>query len=204
MLVKDWMSKDVITIDADDSMMDAINLLKQHNIRMLPVTHKGKLVGIVTDRDLRSASASNATTLEIHELLYLTSRIKVREIMTENPMTVPVDYTVEETAEVLLDNKISGVPVLDHDGKIVGTITQTDVFKMMLSVTALTGKGHAQGLQFAFQLEDRSGTIKEIADIIRSFGGRLGSILSSYENVPEGYRKVYIRAFGLDREKLPE
>jgi len=130
--------------------------------------------------------------------------ISLAEIMSQNPITVPFDFTMEETAELLLENKISGVPVIDYDGQIVGMITQTDVFKMMISVTGLTGKKHTQGIQFAFQVEDHPGSIKEVADIIRKYNGRLGSILSSYENVPEGFRKIYIRSFGLDREKIPE
>ncbi len=92
MLVENWMSKDVITVDVDDSMQDATRLLKEHNIRGLPVMEKGKLVGVVTDRDLKKASASDATTLEIHELLYMISRIKVKEIMTKNPITIPAGF----------------------------------------------------------------------------------------------------------------
>ncbi len=102
MLVKNWMSKQSVTVDVDGSMQDAMNLIKKHDIRMLPVMKKGKLVGIITDRDLKRASASDATTLEIHELLYLLSKIKIKDIMSRNPITVPVDFTVEETAEVLL------------------------------------------------------------------------------------------------------
>lgn len=98
MLVANWMSKDIITVDENDSMQHAIKLLKEHDIRMLPVTKKDKLVGIVTDRDLKRASASDATTLEIHELFYLLSRIKVKDIMTRNVITVPPDFTAEETA----------------------------------------------------------------------------------------------------------
>ena len=112
MLVKNWMSKRVITIDKDDYMEHAMELLKEHNIRMLPVLKKGELVGIVTDSDLKSASASKATSLEVHELAFLISNIKVKEIMTKDPITVPLDYTVEETAEILLWNKINGVPSL--------------------------------------------------------------------------------------------
>ena len=200
MLVKNWMNKAVITIDENDSMMDAINLLKQHNIRMLPVMKKNKLVGIVTDRDIKRASASDATTLEVHELLYLISHIKIEEIMTRDPITVPFDYTVEETAELLLENKISGVPVVDHKGEIVGTITQTDLFKVFISLTGIGKKG----IQFAFLLEDKPGSIKEVADIIRKYGGRMTSILSSYEGSPKGYRKVYIRMYEVDRAKLPQ
>jgi acetoin utilization protein AcuB len=192
------MSKNIITVDENDSMQDAMKLLKENDIRMLPVLKKGKLVGIVTDRDLKRASASDATTLDIHELLYLLSRIKVKNIMTKEVITVPPDFTVEETALVLQENKISGAPVVDSKGKLVGTITQTDLFRVLISLTGVA-KG---GIQFGLQIEDRPGSIKEVADVIRKFGGRMVSILSSYDQVPEGYRKVYIRMRNIERSKL--
>jgi len=198
MLVKNWMSKKVITVHVNDTMQDAVKLLREHGIRMLPVVEHGELVGIVTDRDMKRASASDATTLDFYELIHLVSTIKIKHIMTKNPITVPFDFTVEETAEVLLKNKISGVPVLNHDKEIVGTITQTDLFKVLIS---LTGAG-AKGLQFAFKAEDRPGSIKELADIIRKYGGRIVSILSAYENVQQGYHKVYVRMHSIDRFEL--
>ena len=198
MLVKNWMSKDVITVDENDSMHDATRRLKEHDIRMLPVMKKGKLVGIVTDRDLKKASASDATTLEVHELLYLLTKVKVKDIMTRDVITVPPDYTVEETAQVLQENRISGAPVVNADGKLVGTITQTDLFRVLISLTGV-GSG---GIQFGFQVEDRPGSIKEVADVIRIYGGRMVSILSSYDDVPEGYRKVYIRMRSIERSRL--
>jgi len=198
MLVKNWMSKDVITIDVNDSMQDAMRLMKEHNIRMLPVMKKNRLVGIITDRDLKKASASDATTLDVHELLYLLMKIKVKDIMTKDPITVPPDYTVEETARLLLGKKISGAPVIDQSGKVIGTITQTDLFRVLISLTGI-GNG---GIQFGFQVEDRPGSIKEVADIIREFGGRMVSILTSYDHVPKGYRKVYIRMRGIERSRL--
>jgi acetoin utilization protein AcuB len=198
MLVKNWMSKNVVTVDEDDSMQGAMKLMKQHNIRTLPVLKGGKLVGVLTDRDLKRASASDATTLDVHELLYLISKIKVKTIMTKNPVSVPPDLTVEETAEVLLNNRISGAPVVDGTGKVVGVITQTDLFRVLISLTGI-GK---RGIQFAFQIEDRPGSIKELADRIRQYGGRMVSILSSYDNVPEGHRKVYIRMQGIERSRI--
>jgi len=200
MLVENWMNRNVITIDINDSMLDASKLIKEHNIRMLPVLEKGKLVGVVTDRDLKRASPSDATALAVHELLYLTANIKMEEIMTKNPITVPFDYTVEEAAEVLLRNKISGVPVVGRDGSVVGTITQTDIFRVLIS---LTGVG-SRGIQIGFVVEDRPGSIKEVADIIRNYGGRMVSILTSYERAPENHRHVYIRFFDVDRKKLSE
>jgi len=200
MLVKDWMSKTVITIDVKDSMEDAINSLKEYHIPMLPVMKKGKLVGIVTDRDLKRASPSDTTTLEVHELLFFISKIKVRSIMTKDPITVPSNFTVEEAAEVFLRKGISGAPVVDQEGQIVGTITKNDLFRVLIS---LTGVGR-RGIQFAFQIEDHPGTIKELADIIRQYGGRMVSILSTYEGMATGHRKVFIRMIGVERDKLPQ
>ena len=200
MIVSNWMSKNVITVGVDDSMHDAMKRMKEKDIRMLPVLKKGKLVGVVTDRDIKRASASDATTLDVHELLYLVSKIKVGNIMTKDPITVPQNFTVEETAEVLLKHKISGVPVVDQNGQLVGIITQTDLFRVLISLTGVS-KG---GIQFAFQLEDRPGSIKEVADIIRLYGGRMVSILTSYDSVPEGYRKVFIRMHSIERAKLQQ
>jgi acetoin utilization protein AcuB len=200
MLVKDWMTREVVTIDIDGSMDGAIRLMKEKRIRKLPVMKGGKLVGIVSDRDIKRASASDATTLDIHELLYLVSRIKIKSIMTREPITVKPDSTVEETAELMLRKKISGAPVVDSKGALVGIITESDIFRVLISLTGI-GKG---GIQFAFRLEDRPGSIKEVTDIIRAYGGRMASILSAYDKAPEGYRTVYIRSFGIDRSKMDE
>lgn len=198
MLVRDWMSKEVITIDADETMQQAIGLLKEYNIRMLPVMKDSKLVGIITDRDLKRASASDATSLDIHELMYLISKIKVKDIMTRKPVTVSWDFTVEEAAEVLLKDKISGTPVIGSQGEIVGVITKSDIFKVLISLSGI-GK---RGIQMAIQIEDRPGSLKGVTRAIRDLGGRMVSILTSYDRVPEGFRNVYIRFFDLDRNVL--
>jgi acetoin utilization protein AcuB len=202
MLVKDWMSTKVVSIDVDASMQDALKLLKDHGIRMLPVLKKGKLAGIVTDRDVKRASASDATTLEVHELLYLISTIKVKDIMTPNPATVPDDYTVEETARLLLEHKISGVPVVDSTGAVIGIITQTDLFKVIISLTGADQKG----MQFALEVQDMPGAVTELIDVIRKHGGRILSVLSSADLAPRGFRRVYLRIYdvtpnGLDMLK---
>jgi acetoin utilization protein AcuB len=198
MLVKNWMSKNPVTIDVKASMQDAIRLMKQKNIKLLPVIKGDDLVGVVTDRDLKKASASDATSLDVHELLYLITKIKIKDIMVENPVTVPEDFTIEETADILLAKKISGVPVLGKTGKIVGVITKSDLFRVII---ALTGFGQ-KGIQLAMQIEDASGSIKTIADVIRKHHARIASILTSYDQVPEGYRKIYIRFFGMDRSQV--
>jgi acetoin utilization protein AcuB len=210
MLINNWMRTNVITVDADASMQEAIGLIKKNRIRMLPVMENGKLVGVVSDRDLRKTSISETVTFDIPELLQKMSQIKVRDIMTKDPITVPHDYTVEETAALLLAKRISGVPVVDQEGRMVGIITQSDLFQVLMSATGMGKRGlefefmKKEGIQFGFLVEDRAGSIMEVADVIRKYGGRMRSILTSYDRVPEGYRKVYIRMYGIGRSKLAQ
>ena len=132
MLVKNWMSKEVVTVEADDSMQNAIYILQEQNIKKLPVMEKGQISGIITDRDLKKASPSDATTLDMHELLFLISKIKVRDLMTKLVYTVRPDYTVEEAAAILLEKRISGLPVVDESNRLIGIITRSDLFRVII------------------------------------------------------------------------
>ena len=198
MLVKGWMTSDVMTIDEDTSMMKASQIMKENNIRRLPVMHKGKLVGMVTDRDIKEASPSKATTLDVHELYYLLSELKVKDIMSKNVFTIGPEETVEKAAVKMLEHRISGLPVVNDKGKVVGMITQGDIFKVLVSLTGI----YRGGIQFAFNLEDRPGSIKEVGDMIRKHGGRMVSILTSYDMCDEGCRHVYIRIKEIAEDKL--
>lgn len=200
MLIRNFMTKNVITIDAEETMPKAIQLLRQHKINMMPVTHQGKLVGVITDRDLKKASPSEATDLDTHELKYLLNKIKIKDIMTKKVIIIPPDHTIEEAAEILMNEDISGAPVVNERGDIEGVITSTDLYKALI---ALSGLGR-RGIQFAFQIEDRPGSIKELTDIIRAAGGRIASIMSSYDRVREGWRNVFIRVYDINRDILPQ
>jgi len=199
MLVKNWMSKPVITVEPASTLQEATKLLKEHRIRLLPVLDKEDLVGVVTDRDLKRTSASDARPLETHELLYLIAKIRVREIMTKNPITVSEEFTVEEAAETLLRHKISGAPVVDRNGRLAGVITQTDIFRVLMSLTGMPGRG----IQFGFRVENRPGSIKEVTDVLRTYGCRIASLLSTFDD-RSGHRHVYVRAFDCDRTRLDE
>jgi acetoin utilization protein AcuB len=199
MLVQKWMSKEVISVDMDDPMQQAVNLMKEHGIRLLPVMNGKKLVGVLSDGDLKKASASG-TALDVQDLLYSTYKTKIKDIMTKAPITTPSDQTVDEAADVLLKHKISGAPVVDHKGTVVGVITRDDILRALISLTAMG----ARGIQFAFHVKDRAGAVQELVDIIRGHGGRTASVLSSYEGAPPGHRNVYIRTFNLDRSKIKQ
>lgn len=198
MLVKNWMTTPVVTIAADDSMERAIELMKDHCIKTLPVVQNDSLVGIVTDRDLKRASASDATSLAVYELLTLLFKIKVNKIMTKDPVTVHPEFTIEEAANLLLQKRISGAPVVDDRNRPVGVITKEDLFKVLSSITGVDRRG----IQFAFEVEDRPKAVMELTDIIHKYEGRVVSLYSTYEGVPEGCRHVFIRAYRINREQL--
>ncbi len=131
-LVKDWMTKNVITVRPDTTLPEAHRLMKDHNIRRLPVVNEeGKLIGIVTLGDVREAEPSQATTLSIWELNYLLSNLRIKEIMTPNPITISQENTIADAARLMLENKISALPVMDN-GKLVGIITESDIFRMVV------------------------------------------------------------------------
>ncbi len=195
------MSHTVITIDAETYMSDAAKLMETHNIRGLPVLKEGSLVGYITDREIKRASASEIGRLEyVLGMDQMITHIKAKEIMIKNPTKILMDYTVEEAAEIMMEKKLSSAPVVDREGNLKGVVSQTDVFHALVSFMG-TKK---EGIQFAFQLEDRPGSIKEVTDLIRVFGGRIESILSSSYRVPEGFSKVYIRVYGVDESRRQE
>ena len=198
MLVKGWMSSDVISVEEEASMMKASVLMKENNIRRLPVIRKGKLVGLVTDTDFKEASPSKATTLDIYEISYLLSELKVKELMSKDVIYVKPDETIEFAAVLMLENKISGLPVINDQQKLIGVITETDIFKALIHITGV----YSGDTQFALCLRDKPGSVHEASDVIRTMGGRVVSILTSYDLADEGYRNVYFRIRHMEHDRL--
>ncbi|MCA9979497.1 MAG: CBS domain-containing protein [Anaerolineales bacterium] len=131
--VKDWMTTDIITAEMDMPLPDAHELMKKHNIRRLPVVDKHhKLVGIVTRGDIRGARPSQASSLSIWEMNYLLAKLQLKDFMTRNPVTVNPETPIGEVARFMLDQKISGIPVVAADGKLAGIITESDLFRVMV------------------------------------------------------------------------
>ena len=124
-------TREVITARTTDSMLTASKLLKERVIRHLPVLdEKGRLVGVITDRDIKRASASEATSLDIHELLYLLDRLEVTKVMTRNPVTLPLGATVQEAAQLMIRHKIGCILIMDG-GKLAGIVTDVDMLKLL-------------------------------------------------------------------------
>lgn len=131
-LVKDWMTRDVVTIPSDMTLPEAHRLMEDKRIRRLPVLNEGRLVGIVTRGDIRGAEPSGATSLSIWEVNYLLAKLKIGEIMTSHPISIAADETIGEAARLMLEKKISGLPVVDNGGHLVGIITESDIFRLVV------------------------------------------------------------------------
>ncbi len=189
MLVKEWMSTPLITARPETTLLEAVRLMRRHRIRRLPVVDgEGCLVGIISDRDLKEASPSKATTLDVHEHHYLFAELTVGDYMTRQVITVSPQDSVERAAAVMVRHKVTGLPVVEG-GRAVGMISQEDVSRVLTEATGVTQGGP----QFALLLDDRPQAVERALEIVRRRGGRLVSLLSLSQGVPPGKRKVFIR-----------
>ena len=166
MLIGERMSHPIISIAPDMPVHDALDMFKRERIRRAPVVKEGKLVGIVSDKDLLNASPSPASSLSIWEMNYLLSKITVSEVMTKKVRTVAEDTPIEEAARIMADNKIGGLPVL-RDGHVVGIITETDLFKIFLEFMGAREKG----VRVTALIDEKPGQLARITNAIADLGG---------------------------------
>ena len=198
MLVEKWMTRAAITIEESESVAAAMRLLKEKKIRRLPVLRKGKLCGIVSDRDLKAASPSVATSLDVWELHALLEKLKVKDVMTKKLLTITPKDTIEKAAMVMMEKKVGGLPVVDENGSLVGILTEDDVFRALVEVTG----ANLKKTRVSLLIPDEAGTIRAVADICRKGGGKIISILTSYTKVPAGMRELIMRIDCPDTEAL--
>ena len=172
MLVGERMTKRPITTHPDTPIDDALKLMRESKVRRLPVLDKeGKLVGIITEKDLLYVSPSPATSLSIHELHYLISKIKVQDVMARDVITATEYTPLEEAARVMADNKIGSLPVM-RDGKLVGIITETDAFKVFLELFGAREKG----IRLTMLVPEQKGVLATITREIAEMGGNIISL----------------------------
>ncbi len=174
MVVQHRMKPNPISVSPHDSFRHAMTLIRQRGIRHLPVVEGDRLVGIVTDRDIRQASPSAATGLEVHELTYLLEQVKVREIMTEKVVTVSPETLIEEAARLMLRHRIGGLPVVE-EGRLVGIITETDILQAFVDLMGL----QQEQTRLELVLEDRPGAFLEVCRLIQEQGGDIVSVVST-------------------------
>jgi acetoin utilization protein AcuB len=184
MRIRDIMTKNPITVDSETLVLDAQKIMKESNIRRLPIVDKGKLVGIVTQHDLLQASPSPATSLSVHELNYLLAKMTVKEVMKKNPVTFTPDTPFEEALRIGQEKKIGSFPVMDK-GKLVGIATESDIVRFLTRSLGLREEGSR------ITIEGLGGKLSDLERII-SIINQHGTIILSMISLPRPEKKDWM------------
>lgn len=196
MLVGDRMSQPVISISHDMPINEALNLMRRERIRRTPVLKDSKLVGIVSDKDLLNASPSPVTSLSIWEMNYLLSKITVEDVMTTDVLSVSFDTPIEQAARIMADNKIGGLPVMKGE-KVVGIITETDLFKIFLELMG----ARDMGVRVTAIVPEKKGELAEITKAIADIGGNFIAF-GQFAGPEVTSREVTFKVTGVPQEEI--
>jgi acetoin utilization protein AcuB len=198
MLVKGRMSTPIITIEPSMPIMDALDLMRSKGIRRTPVVRNGKLIGIVSDKDLLNAAPSDATSLSVWELNYLIGKISVDEVMTKDVITVTEDTPIEEAAYLMAVNKIGGLPVMSN-GHLVGLITETDLFRIFLELMG----AQQEGVRVTALVPNKLGELEVLTHVITEAGGEFLAF-SQFSGDASTNRIVTFKVRGLSETEVKE
>jgi acetoin utilization protein AcuB len=167
MLVRERMSRPVISTTPDMPINDVLAMFRKEHIRRAPVIKDGRLVGIVSERDLLYASPSPVTVLSVWEMHYMISKVTVKQVMTKKVLTVNEDTPIEEAARIMVDRKIGGLPVMSSSGRVAGIITETDLFKIFLEFMGARRKG----TRVTALISDNPNQLAKLTKVIAQLGG---------------------------------
>jgi acetoin utilization protein AcuB len=199
MFVKEKMSRQPILAAPDLPVSEALAQMKREHIRRMPVVNKqGKLVGIVSDKDLLQASPSPATSLSVWEITYLLGKLTVAEVMTKKVITVTEDTPLENAARIMVDNKIGGLPVVKNSA-VVGIITETDIFKTFLELLG----ARQPGVRTTLLVKNARGELAKITTAIANLGGNIIASVE-YPGTDSTNYEVMIKATDVSKDKLVE
>ncbi len=199
MLVKERMSSPVITVQMDMPVMEALELMRQENIRRTPIVDKkGKMVGIVSDKDLLNAGPSDATTLSVWELNYLLTKVRVKDVMTKDVLTVTESTPIEEAAYIMAENKIGGLPVM-RNGDLVGLITETDLFKIFLEMMG----AREVGVRVTALVPEKPGELDVLTHAITEAGGSFISF-GQFAGASSANKLVTFKITGMGEDAVKE
>jgi len=198
MFVGERMSRPVISVSPNEPVNEVLAMFRKEHIRRAPVIKDGKLVGIVSERDLLNASPSPVTSLSIWEMNYLISKVTVKSVMSKKVITVDKDIPIEEAARIMADKKIGGIPVVSA-GQVVGMITETDLFKAFLELMGARQKA----TRVTATIPDRPGELAKITKAIANNGGDFISF-GIFSGPDTNSRVVTFKVQGIKKEKIKE
>ncbi len=168
MFVKDKMTPNPVTVTPDVSISTAFGIMKEQSFRRLPVVQGGKLVGIVTEKELQQVSPSKATALSVFELNYLLEKTTIKDAMSRDPITVQDDDLIEKAALLMRTNKVGALPVM-HGDRLVGVITESDIFDAFIDTMGFRNPG----VRLDLRLENRAGSVASVINAISQAGGNI-------------------------------
>ncbi len=199
MLVGQRMTRNPVTITEDSSVDDALHVMRERKVRRLPVLDAaGKMVGIVSDKDLLHAAPSPATSLSVYEVHYLLSKLTVKRVMSSPVVTVTPDMPLEEAARIMADQKIGGLPVVTGDA-LVGIVTETDIFKALVELLG----ARTPGLRVTIGLPDRKGTLAKLSQALADRGANIISLVT-YDGPTANEGFMTMRLGGIDEAAARE
>lgn len=191
------MHTNLITVSPEASLVEANELIKKNKIEhLLVVDSKGKLVGILSDLDLKQYWASPATTLSTHELNYLLQKVQVGMIMVKTVVTVPTSTTIERAALIMQENEISALPVMEED-ELVGIITSTDVMQVLLQAIGISD----ESARMSVFVKDSLGILADLSAALRDGGVNIQSLFCRPEEKFPGVTQMVLRVAKGDKEK---
>lgn len=197
MLVHERMTKHVLTVKTTAAVDDTLRRMRAEKVRRFPVVdNEGRLIGLVSERDLLYAAPSPATSLSVYELHYLYSRIKVEQVMTRDVMTVNADDPIEEAARLMVDHKLGGLPVL-REGDLVGIITETDIFKAFMEMLG----ARDPGIRVTVSCHDKRGELAALTSAVARLGGNIISV-GTFWGEDSRRAMVTLKVSGVDRDTL--
>ena len=197
MTVSKNMTINPVTTTPDMGVFEAFELMKNEGVQRLPVLdNDGNLVGIISEKNITSAAADRKVS--IVEFALLLSKIKVGDVMTKEVITVSIDDPVELAARKMSDNDISILPVVDNDGKLVGIVSRSDLFRLLLE---LFGTRH-YGIRVTFRIKDQKGVIAKLAIALEKIGANIVSIGNLDSD--QGYSTIIMKINGVDENLIKD
>ena len=183
MKVGEWMERNLVTIDRKTTIQEAISLMKKHSIRHLPVIEEGRLVGLVTEGDMRQVFVAS-----------LIEELSIDDVMIKDPITVKVDAEIDDAARVIHYNKIGGLPVVDEDQGLLGIITVADIMAAFIELMGVLKSSSRIDIVLGQDPE----AFEEVSRIISSNGGKIISV----GMLPQSDRKKNIYFFRLEKHRI--
>lgn len=163
MNVQNYMTAEVVTVPEDTKVLEALDIMKERNFHRLPVVRNGRMVGLITEEIIQENSPSTATSLSIHELNYLLTKTTVGDIMHKTVVTISATDLLEEAAVRMLEDEVGALPVVEDEDKVIGIITDKDLFRAFIDVMGYNNKGSRIVIDIP---EDHSGILEDITNIL--------------------------------------